>query len=80
MSWIEDMTAAVAKAAGMEPEELELDDHSRTEMLDLARIASHDSGDRTNAPLLCYVLGLAVGHGADLDHLAEAIRSETGET
>jgi Domain of unknown function (DUF6457) len=41
-------------------------------LLDLARIAAHESGDRRNAPLLCYLLGRADG---DLDALAEIVRS-----
>jgi Domain of unknown function (DUF6457) len=41
-------------------------------LLDLARIAAHTSGDRTSAPLLCYLLGRADG---DLDALAEIVRS-----
>ena len=42
-------------------------------LLDLARVAAHDSDDRTNAPLLCYLLGVAVGRGADLGELADAL-------
>ena len=42
-------------------------------LLDLARVAAHDSGERTNAPLLCYLLGVAVGRGADLGELADAL-------
>jgi hypothetical protein len=42
-------------------------------LLDLARVAAHDSGERTNAPLLCYVLGVAVGRGAELRELADAL-------
>jgi hypothetical protein len=38
-------------------------------LLDLARIAAHTSGDRRNAPLLCYLVGVAVGRGADLEQL-----------
>ena len=30
-------------------------------LLELARRAAHDSGARTNAPLVCYLVGLAVG-------------------
>jgi len=41
-------------------------------LLDLARIAAHESGDRTSAPLLCYLLGRTNG---DLDALAEIVRS-----
>ena len=33
-------------------------------LLDLARVAAHDSGDRTNAPLATYLVGLAAGRGA----------------
>jgi uncharacterized protein DUF6457 len=49
-----------------------LDERDETTLLDLARIAAHESGDRTTAPLLCYLLGRA---GGDLDSLAEIIRS-----
>lgn len=74
MSWLDDMTRAVAEAAGVEPSELHLDPETAREILDLARIASHVSGERINAPLLCYELGLAVGKGAKLTELAAAIR------
>jgi hypothetical protein len=43
------------------------------ELLDLAGVAARSSGNRTNAPLLCYVLGLAVGRGAVFSELAEAV-------
>ena len=43
-------------------------------ILDLARIAAHESGDRTNAPLLCYLVGRAQGDRS-LDELAEIVRS-----
>ncbi len=77
MDWYDDTAAAVAEAAGLKEIELDLPDDLREEILELARIASHDSGDRTNAPLLCYALGLAVGKGATLPTLAEVIRSRT---
>jgi hypothetical protein len=48
------------------------DDDAAT-LLDLARIAAHDSGERTNAPLLCYLVGRAQ-NGASLHDLADAIR------
>jgi pyruvate/2-oxoglutarate dehydrogenase complex dihydrolipoamide dehydrogenase (E3) component len=46
-------------------------------LLELARVAAHDSGDRTNAPLLCYLAGLARAGGADLDRLADAVARST---
>lgn len=76
MNWIDRLTQAVANAAGLDPAELELDVDAKREILDLARIASHASGERINAPLLCYSLGVAVGKGAGLMPLGAAIRAE----
>ena len=75
MSWLDDVTEKVAAAAGLKPAELKLSSEQVREILDLARIASHSSGDRINAPLLCYELGVAVGKGSSLEAVAEAVRS-----
>ena len=72
-AWLTQARDALAEAAGVPPEELELDDEQTRTLLDLARIAAHDSGERTNAPLLCYLAGRAQG-GADLETLADAVR------
>jgi hypothetical protein len=72
-SWLTDARDALAAAAGVRPDELELTDEEATTLLDLARIAAHESGERTNAPLLCYLVGRAQGH-ADLASLADAVR------
>jgi hypothetical protein len=53
--------------------EVELSPEDEQTLLDLARIAAHSSGDRTNAPLLCYLLGRVQGD-RPLDELAEAVR------
>lgn len=53
--------------------EVELSAADMRTLLDLARVAAHDSGERTNAPLLCYLLGVAVGRGSDLGELADAL-------
>jgi hypothetical protein len=75
-AWLRDARDAVARAAGVRPEELELSAEDVATLLDLARMAAHDSGERTNAPLLCYLLGRAQGD-ASLDDLAEAVRSSS---
>jgi Domain of unknown function (DUF6457) len=72
-AWLKDAREAVAAAAGLPASELELSDREAAVLLDLARIAAHDSGERTNAPLLCYLVGRARG-GADLETLADAVR------
>ena len=56
--------------------QLELSDVDAQTLLDLARIAAHKSGDRTNAPLLCYLVGRAQGERG-LDEVAEAVRRST---
>ena len=53
--------------------ELELSAADTRTLLDLARVAAHDSGERTNAPLLCYLVGVAVGRGAELAEVADAL-------
>ncbi|HEY2939739.1 MAG TPA: DUF6457 domain-containing protein [Gaiellaceae bacterium] len=72
-AWLRDARDALAEAAGIPRERLELTDEEARTLLDLARIAAHDSGDRTNAPLLCYLVGLARS-GEELDELADAVR------
>jgi Domain of unknown function (DUF6457) len=72
-AWLTQARDAVADAAGKERSELEIDDDAAATLLDLARIAAHDSGERTNAPLLCYLIGRAEG-AASLEQLGDAIR------
>jgi hypothetical protein len=76
--WLSQRAAALGAAAGLEPAELDLNDAEVDTLLDLARIAAHESGARTNAPLLCYLAGVAAARsGKQLDELAEAVRSST---
>jgi hypothetical protein len=72
-AWLVDARDAVAGAAGVPAAALELSEDDAATLLDLARIAAHDSGERTNAPLLCYLVGRAQG-SASLDDLADAVR------
>jgi hypothetical protein len=71
--WLRDARDAVAAAAGIPPSELEISPEDAAVLLDLARIAAHDSGVRTNAPLLCYLVGRARA-STDLGTLADAVR------
>jgi hypothetical protein len=72
-AWLTGARDALAAAAGIEPHQLELTDEETKTVLDLARVAAHTSGERTNAPLLCYLLGRAEAR-AGLDELAAAVR------
>jgi hypothetical protein len=77
-AWLTRARDALAAAAGVPAERLELSDPAVHTLLDLARIAAHESGERTNAPLLCYLVGRAeAASGADLDALAESVRTST---
>jgi hypothetical protein len=74
--WLTQARDALAAATGAEPAQLDLSDADADTLLDLARIAAHTSGARTNAPLLCYLVGRAQGARA-VDELAEVIRRST---
>jgi hypothetical protein len=76
-SWLTQARDAVADAAAVDAGQLELTGADMGTLLDIARIAAHESGERTNAPLLCYLLGLARHSGTDLETLAGAVRRST---
>ncbi len=60
------------RAAALGVDELTPDEVSL--LLNIAGDAAHESGTRTNAPLLCYLLGRAQGE-RQLADLAEILRS-----
>ncbi len=72
--WLKGRADALAAASGTDRDLFELAEADVTTLLALAKVAAHTSGERTNAPLLCYLVGLARGRGASLDELAEAVR------
>ena len=74
--WLARARDALAEESGTESAQLDLSDADAKTLLDLARIAAHVSGDRTNAPLLCYLVGRAQ-NGAGLEALANAVRRST---
>jgi Domain of unknown function (DUF6457) len=71
--WLSSARDRLAEGSGQGPESLDLSQAEIDELLELARIAAHESGERINAPLLCYLVGLARGRtGADLTGLVDA--------
>jgi len=73
--WLAAARDSIARATDLSREQLDLAEEEVRVLLELARIAAHDSGERTNAPLLCYLLGRATAAGsADLDTLAAVVR------
>jgi hypothetical protein len=55
---------------------VDLSEEDARTLLRIAKLAAHESGDRTNAPLLCYLIGRVQG-GRDLDELLQSIREST---
>jgi hypothetical protein len=51
--WLRETAAAIGGA--------ELSDEDARTLLKIAKIAAHESGERTNAPLLCYLVGRLQG-------------------
>ena len=74
--WLTRACDTLATSAGIDSAQLALGDGEAEVLIELARIAAHTSGDRRNAPLLCYLVGRARGH-AELDPLADAVRRST---
>jgi hypothetical protein len=75
--WLSSRADALAKRGGVERAALELTEQEIEGLLELAGYAAHTSGARTNAPLLCYLVGLARAGGASLDELDETVRSSS---
>ena len=72
--WLSARADALAGRTGVDRDALELSQKEIDTLLELAGLAAHDSGARTNAPILCYMLGRARAE-ASLDELEEIVRS-----
>ena len=77
--WLTRARDALAASSGVPASELEVDAATERILLDLARVAAHDSGLRTNAPILCYLVGLAQRGGRSVDELASAVLDATAD-
>ena len=72
--WLSQRADALARATGVPRAQLDLSTADMERLLDLAGFAAHESGARTNAPLLCYLVGLAHGEKSleELDRIARS--------
>ncbi len=73
--WLAERADALADATGIDRDALELSPEEIDSVLELAALAAHSSGVRTNAPLLCYLLGRARPGVASLAELDQIVRS-----
>ncbi len=74
--WLDDARRQLIAALGASAGDYDLSPADVEELLELARIASRESGDRTNAPLISYLVGLAHGRNPErvLTELTTTIR------
>jgi len=71
--WLLAATTRLAEASGGAPGDYVLTQAEIDDILELARVAAHESGERINAPLLSYLVGLAHGrHDGKLADLVDA--------
>jgi hypothetical protein len=73
--WLAARADALSERSGLDRAAFELSAEEIEALLELAGHAAHSSGARTNAPLLCYLVGLARANGTPLDALDETVRS-----
>ncbi len=71
--WLDAACERLAAASGSSPDELALTQADVDEILELARVAAHESGERINAPLVSYLVGYVRGsRGGALADLVDA--------
>ena len=74
MTWLDQVTTSLAERTGVPPDALTLTPDTQRAILDVARIASHSSGERIYAPLLCYVLGTLASRDIPLDQAIAIVK------
>ena len=67
--WLKQVAAAIGSDEQISGEDADA-------LLEIARIAAHESGDRRNAPLLAYLIGRSRGV-RPLDEILEAVRGSS---
>jgi hypothetical protein len=77
--WLEQARADLAAAVGDDPAALPLSRADIDEILELARVAAHDSGARPNAPVVTYLAGIVRGRHPETD-LSDLVNAVVGRT
>jgi hypothetical protein len=77
--WLAQAREEIAATVGDRGAAYELSREDVAQLLELARVAAHESGDRTNAPLTTYLVGLARGRHPEqpLSDLVRALSEES---
>lgn len=75
--WTSEAAKRLAASIGEDAAAYGLAESDIEALLDLARVAAHESGVKSNAPLICYLVGLAHGRHPDR-RLGELVEHATG--
>jgi len=78
VTWLDQMTTSLANETGVDNDALTLSPDTTRALLDVARTASHSSGERIYAPLLCYVLGMLSSRGVPLERAIQIVEANAG--
>jgi len=78
VTWLDQITTSLADETGVDVSALELSPDTVRALLDVARVASHSSGERIYAPLLCYVLGMLSSRGVPLEQAIAVVQRKAG--
>ena len=76
--WLEAAALRLSDGVGDDPSGYVFDEGEIDRILDLAGVAAHEGGHKTNAPLLCYLVGVAQARHPELD-LRQVIAAAIGE-
>jgi hypothetical protein len=76
--WTDAAATRLAESVGDARDDYVLDDDAIAGILDLARVAAHESGIKSNAPLVSYLVGFAHARHPDssVDELVESVTRE----
>lgn len=79
--WLDTARQRLADVTGESLSEYEVSHASEERLLRLASVAAHKSGERKNAPLIAYLVGLAKGRHPEhsLDELVTSCCGPEGE-
>jgi len=75
--WLLQARSRLAGSVGEADAAYDLTEDEVGQLLELARVAAHESGQRTNAPLICYLVGLARGRHPERS-VGELVEGVTG--
>jgi hypothetical protein len=75
--WLDRARSDLAGSVGDLPSAYELPADDVAALLELARVAAHESGDRRNAPLTTYLVGLARGRHPEAS-IADLVAATVG--